>query len=140
MLDYQDDLEFWMIRELNLEICCIDKFTTRRDAIVEEIAKEKAFAANDEDVDEFEKGRFSKYQRCLWDLMEKPQSSVPAKVLSLISISLGREVSHGKLLTNTFNSYSSDISGSDVSQHLHLAPVKGCQRRSCGQPQACAHR
>ena len=90
MLDYQDDLEFWMIRELNLEICCIDKFTTRRDAIVEEIAKEKAFAANDEEVDEFEKGRFSKYQRCLWDLMEKPQSSVPAKVLSLISITLGR--------------------------------------------------
>ena len=140
MLDYQDDLEFWMIRELNLEICCIDKFTTRRDAIVEEIAKEKAFAANDEEVDEFEKGRFSKYQRCLWDLMEKPQSSVPAKVLSLISISLGREVSHEKLLTNTFNTYSSDISGSDVSQHLHLASVRGCQRRSCRQSQACADR
>ena len=100
MLDYQDDLEFWMIRELNLEICCIDKFTARRDAIVEEIAKEKAFAANDEEVDEFEKGRFSKYQRCLWDLMEKPQSSVPAKVLSLISITLGRERERRSRLAN----------------------------------------
>ena len=25
ILDYADDLEFWMIKELNLEICCIDK-------------------------------------------------------------------------------------------------------------------
>ena len=58
-----------MIKELNLEICCIDKFTARRDAIVEEIAKEKAFAANDDEVDEFEKGYFTRYQRCLWDLM-----------------------------------------------------------------------
>ena len=119
-----------MIRELNLEICCIDKFTTRRDAIVEEIAKEKAFAANDEEVDEFEKGRFSKYQRCLWDLMEKPQSSVPAKVLSLISITLGEREggrSPRKLLTAPCN-YSSDIPDSDVSQHLHMASGKGCQR------------
>ena len=28
-------------------------------------------------------GRFAKYQRCLWDLMEKPDTSVAAKVLVL---------------------------------------------------------
>jgi len=88
ILDYQEDLEFWMIKELSLEICCIDKFTARRDAIVEEIDKQRAFSDDTEEVEDFGKGYFVKYQKCLWDLMEKPQSSLPAKVLSLISILL----------------------------------------------------
>ena len=88
VLDYAEDLEYWMIKELSLEICCIDKFTARRDAIVEEIEKEKAFSEDTEEVEDFGKGYFVKYQKCLWDLMEKPQSSLPAKVLSLISILL----------------------------------------------------
>jgi hypothetical protein len=29
ILDFADDLEFWMIKELNLEICCLDKFNAR---------------------------------------------------------------------------------------------------------------
>ena len=78
-----------MVQELRIEICCIDKFTSRRDAIVEEIAKEKAFTDDQDEVEEdFGQGYFTKYQKCLWDLMEKPQSSLPAKVLSLISIGL----------------------------------------------------
>ena len=69
-----------MIKELSLEICCIDKFTARRDAIVEEIDKQRAFSDDTEEVEDFGKGYFVKYQKCLWDLMEKPQSSLPAKV------------------------------------------------------------
>ena len=88
ILDYQEELEFWMIKELSLEICCIDKFTARRDAIVEEIAKEKAFSEDTEEVEDFGQGYCAKYQKGLWDLMEKPQSSFPAKVLSIISIIL----------------------------------------------------
>ena len=88
VLDYEEELDFWMVQELRIEICCIDKFTARRDAIVEEIAKEKAFGETEEEEEDFGKGYFTKYQKCLWDLMEKPQSSLPAKVLSLISIGL----------------------------------------------------
>ena len=42
ILDYAEELRYWGIRELNLEICCIDKFNTRREAISSEIAKQKA--------------------------------------------------------------------------------------------------
>ena len=69
-----------MIKELSLEICCIDKFTARRDAIVEEIEKQRAFSEDTEEEEEFPTGFFAKYQKCLWDLMEKPHSSLPAKV------------------------------------------------------------
>ena len=41
ILDYADDLEFWMIKELNLGICCIDKFNARREHILAEVEKEK---------------------------------------------------------------------------------------------------
>ena len=84
-----------MIKELSLEICCIDKFTARRDAIVEEIEKQRAFSEDTEEEEEFPTGFFAKYQKCLWDLMEKPQSSLPAKVsiffkLTDLKVFLGR--------------------------------------------------
>ena len=114
VLDYAEDLEYWMIKELSLEICCIDKFTARRDAIVEEIAKEKAFSEDTEEVEDFGKGYFVKYQKCLWDLMEKPQSSLPAKVLSLISILLVLVSLIGMCL-NTFTwLQAQDINGDPV--------------------------
>ena len=37
VLDFAEDLEFWMIKEINLEICCVDKFNTRRDHILAEV-------------------------------------------------------------------------------------------------------
>ena len=103
-----------MVRELSLEICCIDKFTARRDAIVEEIAKEKAFGEETEEVEDWGQGYFTKYQKCLWDLMEKPQSSLPAKVLSLISIGLVLVSLIGMCL-NTFKwLQAEDIDGNPV--------------------------
>ena len=114
VLDYEEELDFWMVQELRIEICCIDKFTARRDAIVEEIAKEKAFGETEEEEEDFGKGYFTKYQKCLWDLMEKPQSSLPAKVLSLISIGLVLVSLIGMCL-NTFKwLQSEDIDGNLV--------------------------
>ena len=115
ILDYADDLEFWMIKELNLEICCIDKFNARRDHIIGEVEKEKMSNQREVEVEEdFGDGYFAQYQRALWDLFEKPQSSVPAKLLSLLSIGLVLVSTVGMCL-NTFTwMQAQDINGEPV--------------------------
>ena len=86
-LDYTDDLKFWMIDENFLESCCQDKLIARREAILADIAK---FNQKEEEEvpDNFGEGFFVPYQQALWDLLQKPQSSLPAKVMSLTSVSV----------------------------------------------------
>ena len=40
MIIFADDLKYWGIEEKYLELCCLNKFTTRKEAIMEEINKE----------------------------------------------------------------------------------------------------
>merc|ERR1712032_1670423 len=89
VLSYADDLKFWMIHEINMHICCVDKFHARRDTILTNIEKENATLGGEEGPEEdFGDGYFANYQKALWDLFENPQSSIAAKILSLISIGL----------------------------------------------------
>ena len=37
VMNFAKDLDFWLIKEINLEICCVDKFNTRRDHILAEV-------------------------------------------------------------------------------------------------------
>ena len=114
ILDYADDLEFWMIKELNLEICCIDKFNARREHILAEVEKEKMTMVEVEVEEDFGDGYFAQYQRALWDLFEKPQSSLPAKMISLLSIGLVLISTVGMCL-NTFTwMQAKDIKGEPV--------------------------
>ena len=82
VLDFAEDLEFWMIKEINLEICCVDKFNTRRDHILAEVEKAKHLQQTTEEVvEDFGEGYFVQYQRALWDLFEIP----PLATLTLTS-------------------------------------------------------
>jgi len=85
VLAFSDDLEFWMIDEVFLESCCQNKYNTRKEHVVEEMKKE-ANNIKKEVEENFGDGKFVKYQRCLWDLIEKPHTSFAAKVISVISI------------------------------------------------------
>ena len=89
ILDYADDLDFWMIKDINLEICCVDKFTMMKEHTITEATKAAALGMEEKRVPlDFGDGYFSPWQRALWDLFEDPQSSLAAKILSLVSISL----------------------------------------------------
>lgn len=79
VMAFSDDLEFWGINELDLESCCQSKFNTRKEHIVEEMKKE-AGQIKQEVLEEWGDGKCVGYQRFLWDLMEKPQTSLAAKV------------------------------------------------------------
>ena len=87
-LDFAQDLEFWMIGDINLEICCVEKFFARKDTLLDEIEKQKHLQPEAEEVEDFGSGYFARYQKDLWDLFEKPQSSQAAKVVSIMSVSL----------------------------------------------------
>ena len=102
ILDYQDDLDYWNVTDINLEVCCFDKFNSRRDHILGEVEKDKQVGAAEEEVaEDFGNGYFAKYQKALWDLFEKPQSSLAAKFVSLFSISLVM-ISTAGMCFNTF--------------------------------------
>ena len=79
VMAFSDDLEYWKIEEIYLESCCQNKFNTRKEFIEDEMKKEAANIKKEVEED-FGTGKFAKYQRCLWDLIEKPHTSTAAKV------------------------------------------------------------
>lgn len=88
VIDFSQDLEYWMIDDLYLEACCEPKYSGRKEHTINEV-KKNSRVADVVEVDEyFGEGPCARYQRCLWNLMEKPHTSVFAKIISLFSISL----------------------------------------------------
>lgn len=69
---------------LSLQSCCQNKYNTRKEHIIEEMKKDalQSKAVEEEDWGE---GKCARYQRFLWDLMEKPHTSLAAKVLNACS-------------------------------------------------------
>ena len=48
--------------------------------------EKKAHALEVEDAEDFGVGKCARYQKSIWDLMEKPESSKAAKIVSIISM------------------------------------------------------
>ena len=85
VMAFSEDLDFWGIDEVYLESCCQNKFNTRKEHVVDEMKKEAANIKKEVEED-FGTGKFAKYQRCLWDLIEKPHTSTAAKVSVTIEL------------------------------------------------------
>ena len=79
VMAFSDDLDYWCIDEVYLESCCQNKYNTRKEHVVDEMKKE-ANNIKKEVEEDFGDGKFAKYQKCLWDLIEKPHTSTAAKV------------------------------------------------------------
>ncbi|CAG2110672.1 unnamed protein product, partial [Medioppia subpectinata] len=85
VMAFSDDLDYWGIDELYLESCCQHKYHQRKEHVFEEMRKE-AESLRQRDEEDFGEGKCAHYQKFLWDLLEKPTSSFPARVLAVVSI------------------------------------------------------
>lgn len=83
VLAFSDDLEYWGIDELYLESCCQHKYHQRKEHVHEEMRKEAESLKTQEEEEGWGDGKCAKYQKFLWDLLEKPTTSVAARVSSI---------------------------------------------------------
>jgi len=88
VMDFSQDLDYWMIEDIYLEACCEGKYSIKKEYVVNEGKKNSKVNKVQEVYEDFGDGCCAAYQRCLWNLMEKPNSSFLAKCISLFSISL----------------------------------------------------
>ena len=79
VLAFSDDLEYWQIDEMYLETCCQHKYHQRKDHVQEEMKKE-AESLKTGEVEDFGDHWCAEYQRYVWDLLEKPTTSIAARV------------------------------------------------------------
>ena len=84
---------YWGISESFLDSCCYEKFIGRRELVVEQmevnhshlkhlidiLSQVNSRKVKKEDEDDFGDGKFARYQKMIWDLMEKPESSTAAQ-------------------------------------------------------------
>lgn len=79
VLSFSDDLEYWEIDEYFLESCCQHKYHQKKEHSFEEMRKE-AESLKMEEKEDFGDGFFAKWRQKVWDLMEKPTTSMAARV------------------------------------------------------------
>lgn len=80
VLSFSDDMDYWGIDEIYLESCCQHKYHQKKEHTFEEIRKEAESLKATVDVEDFGDGMMAKWRQKIWDLLEKPTTSMAARV------------------------------------------------------------
>ena len=63
-----------------VQACCEGKYSLRKEHVLMEVKKNSKVKKIVGYQEDFGSGYCARYQECLWNLFEKPNSSFPAKV------------------------------------------------------------
>jgi potassium voltage-gated channel Shab-related subfamily B protein 1 len=80
VLSFSDDLEYWGVDELYMESCCQHKYHQKKEHVFDEMRKEEESLKERMEEEDFGTGVCSKWRQRVWDLLEKPTTSMAARV------------------------------------------------------------
>ena len=76
VIAFSQDLEYWEVDELYLEQCCVQKYYQQRELLTWDYQGNK----KEEELEIFRPGRMGRLQKLLWELFERPHTSLGARV------------------------------------------------------------
>ncbi|XP_048364767.1 potassium voltage-gated channel subfamily F member 1 [Sphaerodactylus townsendi] len=80
---FKNEMEFWNVDLTFLDDCCTAQLSEKKEEL-EEIARRVQLILDDLGADSSESS-WKKCQKYIWKLMEKPESSYPARVIAILS-------------------------------------------------------
>ena len=79
---FVQDLQYWGVSENSIETCCLKKFSEVKDNL--EWTMQGGSVTEDEDM--FPPGKVGEFKRKVWDLFEKPHTSIGARIVAVFSV------------------------------------------------------
>ncbi|XP_067838429.1 potassium voltage-gated channel subfamily V member 2 [Heptranchias perlo] len=124
--NFIEELHYWGIRIKNSNRCCRISFEERQDELNEQLKIQRELEAEvemEEDEDHFRNLLYGHQRRIIWNLVEKPFSSVTAKVMAVAS-SMFVLISIVAMALNTVEEMQYTTPAGQMSGHTYMEHVE----------------